>query len=60
MIRSIFLIILIIISTITKASEQEECLEFHVIDNNHAGLKKSHKGNIGVHWEYLEALEIMH
>jgi len=28
-----------------------------VIDNNHAGLKKSHKGNIGVHWEYLEALE---
>lgn len=57
MTKSIFFIIFIIIPAIATATSQDECLEFHVINNSHLGLKNSHIGNTGVHWEYLEALE---
>lgn len=55
--KLLFYIIFTIIPALAQASDQDGCLEFHVIDNTPVGLKSVQKEGVGVHWEYLEALE---
>jgi ABC-type amino acid transport substrate-binding protein len=43
--------------TVVQASENPECLQFHVIKSSPLGFINSEKINVGVHWEYLTAIE---
>jgi len=45
------------IPTIVHASDTIECLELHVISNAPIGFTNAHKESVGVHWEYLAAIE---
>lgn len=52
-----FLFCLIFIIPASQALEDLDCLEFHVIKNAPLGFKNNDNEDVGVHWEYLVALE---
>ena len=52
----IFLFMLFIIPS-SEAFEDRDCLTFHVIKNAPLGFKNINDESVGVHWEYLLALE---
>ncbi|MBW8191597.1 transporter substrate-binding domain-containing protein [Neiella marina] len=48
---------LLIVSQISLASPQDDCLNMHVIDSEPLGFVKSSTVKSGVHWHYLKAIE---
>lgn len=57
MIKFCFCTVFVLFITAAHANSQAECLELHVISNSPIGFENSDKENVGVHWEYLTALE---
>tara|TARA_R110001592_G_scaffold99063_10_gene282340 strand:+ start:6389 stop:7177 length:789 start_codon:yes stop_codon:yes gene_type:complete len=57
-VKKLWTVIFFVVATShVHASDGKECLEFHVIDNAPIGYTNLDNESVGVHWEYLIALE---